>query len=171
MRKTSLMLLLLATTVFMSFNLAAQPPQDKRGGGHRGPEADRAPIHSLVRAIHRNLELSEEQETAIRALTDNLKAEMKPLMKDMHEGMKAIHSIVTADSYDESTVAAIAAEQGELTRQKILATSNAAAGILAELTAEQRAELQALKDERQNRRHKGKRDRRQEGKPEQADNV
>ena len=168
MRKISLMMLLMAA-ILMSFNLSAQPPQEKRGGDHRGPDADRAPIHSLVRAIRHNLELSEQQETAIRAITEDYKAEVKPLMQGMHEGMRALHEVTTADTYDQAAVEAIAADQGEFTRQKIVATSNAAASIMAELTLDQKAELQALKEERQARRHDGKRKQKQGRQQESSD--
>jgi Spy/CpxP family protein refolding chaperone len=150
MKKTTLTLILAAVFLFTS-NVSAQQRQGQNQR-HKGPGMDAPVVQQLVRAIHRNLDLSEEQKAEIRTIMQNLKFEMQPLMEESRASKKALHAEVMADEYNEPAVAAIAGRQGELATEKIMITSRHVANILAQLTDDQRAELEALKEEHRARR-------------------
>lgn len=118
--------------------------------GDRGPRHDRghtgmgAEVIERVAKAVRQLDLSEEQKTAIHAELQAMRTSLKPLVREMHETRKALHEQITADQYDAEAVAAIAARQGSLTSDMTIIASEAAASVLSQLNDEQRAELQAM---------------------------
>ena len=108
-------------------------------------------IGHLMHAIRR-LDLSDEQREAARAIKGALKADVRPIMQEMKAGHMQLKELVKADSYDEPAVAALAGKEGDLTAERILLTSRAISEILGLLTDEQRAELEAMAAQRQEKR-------------------
>jgi Spy/CpxP family protein refolding chaperone len=139
-------LLLAVTLIFAGTAFAEGHGKDRRD--HRGPPGMAMPaIEHLTRAF-RHLDLSEEQKESIRTELKSMREEIKPLMKQMHESRKDLHGQITAESYDADAVAEMATLQGNLTAQITTITSGAAAGLLAQLTDEQRLELEAMGEKR-----------------------
>lgn len=130
--------------------------------GDRGGRMDRHPprgpqepglqlIQHLGKAVRR-LDLSEEQRVAIRDEFSVFKENVKPLMQELHGGRKALHEVITSDTYDAEAAAEIAAQQGQLTAEIATLASDVAAAVLSRLDETQRAELQAMGEERRMRR-------------------
>lgn len=139
--KSGILIALAGILLMASASAADRGPRHDRGhpGMGMGPEV----MQHLVRAMHR-LDLSEEQRTAIHADLSGLKETMQPLMLELQESRKALHEQITADTYNADAVAEIAARQGSLTTEMTIIASEAASGVLAQLSDEQRAELKAM---------------------------
>ena len=135
-------LLLAASTAF-----AERGPRHDRMNQRPGGEFGTQVIEHLTRAI-RQLDLSDEQRESIRSDLKGLKESLQPTIKELHQGRKELHGLVTADSYDADAVSAIAENQGDLVAEITTIASGAAAGVLAQLSDEQRAELMAMGEER-----------------------
>ena len=137
--------LLLATLLFAVSAVAADPD---RGRMHqRGGEMGTQMIEHLGKALRR-LDLSEEQKESIHADMKGLRESLKPLVREMHEGRKGLHELITSDAYDQDAAAEIAGHQGQLTTEITLLVSGVAANVLAQLSDEQRAELMAMGEKR-----------------------
>lgn len=117
--------------------------QEHRGGQEFGLQV----IQHLGKAIRR-LDLSEEQRVAIHDEFGVFKETVKPLVHEFHSGRKGLHGVITADAFDADAAAEIAEQQGQLTTEITMLVSEAAAAVLAHLSDEQRAELQAMGEER-----------------------
>ena len=119
-------------------------------GGPGGPGMAAPVIQHLTRAIRR-LDLSSEQEEFIRADLEGLRGTLKPLLMELHEAKRELMGLITASEYDAEAVAINAEQQGILTAEITIITSDAASAVLAQLNEEQRAELKALGEERRAR--------------------
>lgn len=149
MNITSKLLIALAGLTLAAASFAGDPgPRHDRGHAGMGAEV----IEHVARAVRR-LDLSEEQRTAIHAELQGMRETMKPLVHEMLDTRKALHEQITADQYDAQAVAEIAERQGSLTSEMTIIASGAAASVLAQLSEEQRAELQAMAETR--RAHRG----------------
>jgi len=123
-----------------------------RGGPDMGMQMGMQVIQHLTKAIRR-LDLSEEQKTAVRAEFSGMKEDLRPLIRQLHEGRKELRGVIISEQYDADAVAAIAEQQGTLTAEITVLVSEIASSVLARLTDEQRADLQAMGDTR--REHRG----------------
>ena len=138
---------LLATTlIFAGAALAGGQGQDRRGN-HDARGMALPAIEHLTRAF-RHLDLTEEQREGIHADLKAMREDIKPLMKQVHESRRELHGLITADSYDTEAVAELATEQGNLTAEITMIASGAASALLAQLTDEQRSELEAMGEKR-----------------------
>lgn len=126
-------------------------------GGHddrRGPPGpDRAGIEGVEAVRHlgralRRLDLDEEQRTALRSEMTGMRETLKPLMTEFHANRKAMRELVLEDDYDQQEAEAIAERQGTLTAEITLLTSGTVSRMLGQLTDEQRAELDAMREDR-----------------------
>jgi Spy/CpxP family protein refolding chaperone len=104
-------------------------------------------IQRLGKAMHR-LDLSEEQRTAIKGEFKALKESARPLVKQIHEGRGTLRDLTTQIPYDADAVAAITEQQGSLTAEVARMVSGTVATVLGHLDEEQRAELQAMGEQR-----------------------
>ena len=131
-------------------------PGNKGKRPHHGMQAPpRTVMEGVMRAVKR-LDLSEEQKEGIRATVHGLKGELQPVMAEMKTAQRELRELITSGSFDEQAVAALAKKQGDLTEQRIMLTSAAAANVLGRLTEEQRTQLETMAAERKQR-AKGKR--------------
>ncbi len=146
-KRISLSLLMAALLLAASTAAAERGPRhdrmNQRGGGPMGAQM----IKHLTRAI-RQLDLSDEQRESIRTDLKGLKESLRPLIKELHQGRKELHGLVTADSYDAGAVAALAEQQGKLSAEITTLANGAAAAVLAQLSDKQRAEMKAMGEER-----------------------
>jgi Spy/CpxP family protein refolding chaperone len=158
------MLLIAAASMLLMANASAgdRGPRHERGHSGMGPEV----MEYLTRALHQ-LDLTEEQKTAIHADLQGLKDSMKPLAQELRASRKALHEQITADEYDAEAVAEIAANQGSLTAEMTVIASQTASGVLARLTDEQRAELKTMAEEHHAKR-KAHMQRKQQGATDEA---
>ena len=180
MKKRIKLVLLLAALAASGMAMAADhgdrgKPMHHRGGpdmgmhNRGGPDMGMQVIEHLKRALRR-LDLSDEQRDAIRSNMSGMREDLRPLVKQIHEGRRELHEIISSGEYDPEAAAVIASQQGELTEELTMLISGMAASVLAELSDEQRAELKAMgekrrahREERLDRKMQRLESRRQEG--------
>lgn len=136
--------------------------------GERGERGDRGMRHQkgskgnpffeqAMRGI-RNLDLSDEQKTNVKSIMKTLKADSALITEETRNVHMQLRSLVTASNYDADAVAALAETEGALATERLIIASRALADVYAELTVEQRAELDAMAADRMARRaEKGER--------------
>jgi Spy/CpxP family protein refolding chaperone len=144
---------LLAALLLAGSTFAAEREQRPDRMHQRGPEMGTQLIEHLGKAMRR-LDLSDEQKETIRADMKGLRESIKPLVKQVHEGRKELHGLITGDAYDKDAAAGIAEQQGKLTSEITMIASETAARVLARLSDEQRAELTAMGEKRRTHRTK-----------------
>lgn len=128
------------------------PDHFRDGPPHHGRGMPGMPVVDTVMRAVMHLDLSDEQEDSIRGIMKSLKADDRALMKDMRSNREQLKDLIKADAFDESAVAEIAGAEGALTTERLILASRAMSQVYAQLTDEQRAELQAMAEERAARR-------------------
>lgn len=130
-----------------------------RSGQHDRATMGLPAIEHLVRAF-RHLDLDEGQKETIHVELKAMRETIHPLMKQTHESRRELHELITAVEYDEEAVSALATEQGNLTAEITMIVGSTASTVLAQLTDEQRSELEAMGEKRRAKRE----ERREHGK-------
>lgn len=118
--------------------------------GH-GPDPAGSFGRHLAHAVQR-LELSTEQEDTIRAIFAANRDDLKANFEAGRALKEEMRDLLSAEVLDEEALADIAVREGSLAEERVLLTVGVAAQVLAELTDEQKAELQAMRSERSERR-------------------
>ena len=138
---------------FMGTAVAQDPVVEPTRKGHKQQRGNQAmpAVAGMMRAI-RHLDLSDDQKAGIKAIMQDLKAEERQLTKEMKLGYEQLKELIKADSYDEEAVAALADQEGALAAERLIITSRAMSEVYAQLTDEQRAELETMAMERAARR-------------------
>jgi protein CpxP len=121
-------------------------PEKKRPQHHRDMQATPVLDH-LMHAL-RQLDLSDEQKANTRAILEVMKAEIHPITMEMRAGQQLLKQLIKSPDFDEEAVSALAQKEGDLTAERIMITSLAMSRVMAELTDEQRAELDAMGERR-----------------------
>ncbi len=121
------------------------PGHGPRGGGEAGF------ARHLAHTVQR-LDLSDAQTEAVKAIFEANKEDLKANFEAGRTLREELQALLDADSLDEAALADIAEREGDLAEERILLTGSVAAQVMAELTDEQKVELQALRAERQDRR-------------------
>ena len=149
---------------FMGTALAQDPVTEHTRKGHKQQRGNQAmpAVAGMMRAI-RHLDLSEDQKAGIKAIMQDLKAEERQLKKEMKFGHEQLKELIKADVFDEEAVAALANQEGVLAAERLIITSRALSEVYAQLTDEQRAELEAMATERAARRAEKRGNRSAEG--------
>lgn len=139
----------------------AQDPAHEHGrrGQHHPSENQSLPIVDMtVRAV-RHLDLSDEQKASIRTIMQDLKANEGPLKQALKNSHEQLKDLIKAESYDEKAVKALAEKEGALLAERLVISSRAMSEIFAQLTDEQRAELETMAAEREARRAENRKQR------------
>jgi protein CpxP len=143
------------TTVLLMISGLAMAQDDFYGDRERNQRHKRGmqpmPVVAQVMRAVRHLDLSDEQKSAVKEIMHGLKQETRPIMSEMKANHMLLRDLIKAESYDEAAVADIAEAEGKLAAERLLVTSRALSDIYAQLTAEQRAELEAMAAERRER--------------------
>lgn len=125
--------------------------QGKRGKHHqRGPHGSMM-VEQFTRELGQ-LDLSDEQKASVKLTMQDLRKQSRSISGELRDNQMQLRDVIKADTWDEEAAAKLAANEGDLTAQRTLLTSKAMAGIYAQLTDEQRAELEAKAAERRERR-------------------
>jgi len=139
--------------------LAGPGPDHFRDGPlHHGRGMPGMPMVDMVMRAVMHLDLSDEQEDSIRDIMKSLKTDDRELMKDMRSNHEQLRELIKADAFDENAVEEIAGKEGTLTTERLILASRAMSQVYAQLTDEQRAELQAMAEERAARRAEKRRE-------------
>ena len=148
---------ILAATFLMSAGTTFAQDSDFKPGkpgqrSQRGMQGMPVVDH-MMRAI-RSLDISDEQQTDIRAVMQELKTEVMPIMEEMQDGQLQLRELIKADEYDEGAVAELAAREGDLAAERMVISSRALSEVYGYLTKEQRVELEEMAAQRMERRSK-----------------
>lgn len=139
----------LAGALALATAAVAQHEGRPRGGGH-GPRGEgmgpMGPMGQL--GILRELDLTEDQRTQIRALFEEVEATGAP--DRLREARESLHDAVESGA-DESTLRQQAAQLGEVEGDAAVEWARARARIQEILTPEQKKELEQLKKEAEER--------------------
>jgi len=131
---------LLMTFALVAFSQDPQGPPPPRGGDfHRGPGG---PGRDGLGPLARDLNLSDEQKTQIKAITDSFAESTKSL----HEQMRALHEKEGdpfSETFNEATVRAAAEARAKIDVELQVAHAKMMSQIGAVLTAEQKTQLAA----------------------------
>ena len=137
------------TAAAMAQDPVGKPPgkgQHHRRADHQTPVADQ-----MMRAV-RHLDLSDEQKASFRVVMKDLKTQERAHKKEVRAMHAQLKELIKADTFNESAVSALAQKEGDLAAERLLASSRAMSQVYGQLTVEQRAELEAMAEERQARR-------------------
>lgn len=127
-------------------------PGDWKPNHHKKHGMRGKPIAARVFHSFKRLDLDESQEAELENIFETMRADVKPIMKEMRAGQIQMRELIHSGSADEESIAAIAQKEGALTSDRIMITSLAISEAFKLLTDEQRAELQAMAAERKERR-------------------
>jgi len=148
--KTLLTTLFTAALLVFAGGVFAQGGGAGHGRHHPGGPPGLQAFEHFRHAL-RKVDLSDQQKTDIKAVMQDLKKDMQPLMQDMHANHEKLRTLVTAATYDEHAVAAVAKKEGDLATKRIILSSEAMSRMLGYLTDEQRAKLEQMRAERMER--------------------
>lgn len=116
----------------------------------------------MVKGLARYLDLDETQEQALNNVVDAAKPEFETLRERARTNFTAMRELATDDPDYSAKLSNLAIENGELVTQGTLLMGRVRAEVNAELTDEQRAQLDARISEGRDRRGRGRRGNRRE---------
>lgn len=93
----------------------------------------------------RGLDLTDEQKAKVKEIMDASKANVEPLMKQLHDNHAKIAGLGTDGKFDQAQIEAIAADQGSTTAKLIVEKEKVKAQIFAILTDEQKAKAAEMR--------------------------
>ena len=124
------LLMLLGLTLGLAVSAVAQSP--RRGGPPEGPGGAFGPGLPMG-----SLDLTEEQKTQVKALTDAARTESKPIQQQLEQAREQLRAAIESGG----DLQVLATQQGELTGQLVLIQAKTQAQIYALLTPEQKDKL------------------------------
>jgi Spy/CpxP family protein refolding chaperone len=140
MKKATIAILAIAVLVFGGIFIFAQKgKRDRMGGqgfGGRG----------FLRMAEK-LNLTDEQKTQVKAIVEDSKKRVKPLMEAMRENHKQAENLGIDGVFNEEQVNQIAGSQSETMKQLFIEKEKTKAQIFAVLTPEQRTEAAKMKEQ------------------------
>lgn len=142
-------LLLTVSGMALAQDFSAEPG-NKDQHGQRGMQGNPM-VEQIMRGLRR-LDLEDEQRESIKAIMQGLKADTSPVMQKTRAVHLQLKELIKADVYAEEAVAALAMQEGDFAAERLLITARALSEVYGQLTREQRDELAAMAEERQERR-------------------
>ena len=125
------------------------------GPGHKGQRGQRGgpfmPLTNRFMRAVKQLDLSEAQKEGIHSTLQTMRADIEPIMGEMRAVHLQLKELIKADNFDENAVAKLAEKEGDLAAERILITSRALSDVYAQLTEEQRIELEEMRVQRMER--------------------
>jgi len=105
----------------------------------------------------RGLDLTDEQRSKVKEIMEASKANIQPLMQQMHDNHAKIARLGVDGKFDQAQVEALANQQGSITSQMIVEKEKVKAQVFAILTDEQKAKAAEMRTKFQERMkdHKG----------------
>jgi Spy/CpxP family protein refolding chaperone len=110
-------------------------------------------VEMTMRAI-RQLDLEDGQKEEIRGVMEGLKADIRPIMMDSRANLAQLPDLIKTTPYDEEAVALLAEKEGTLAAERLKLTSQALSNVYNILTIDQRNELDAMTEQRREKRTK-----------------
>lgn len=145
MKKATIAILAIAVLGLGAIFIFAQKDGMKRGGfGGKFGEG-------MFLRMAEKLNLTDEQKTQVKAILEDSKTRIKPLMESLRENHKQIENLGTDGTFNEEQVNQIANKQAETTKQLIIEKEKTKAQIFAVLTPEQRTQATQMKEQMKER--------------------
>jgi Spy/CpxP family protein refolding chaperone len=119
-------------------------------------------VETMMRAI-KQLDLDDDQKARIREVMEVLKTDVRPIMMESRTTLAQLPDLVKATPYEEESVAALAGKEGALAAERLMLTSQALSDVYKILTIDQRNELDAIAEQRREKRTKKRQPRDGEG--------
>ncbi len=160
---TTRITIILLSTMLLGLTGAAlaQGPAHEHGrkGQHQPRENFPMPVVDMTMRAVRHLDLSDEQTASIKEIMHALKSEERQLTREMKSGQAQLKELIKAETFDEAAVAELADKEGTLTTERLILASRAMSQVYAQLTDEQRGQLETMAAERAERRAENRRER------------
>lgn len=141
--------LLLATVV--GFSQQGRPPGPPPGGGFRGGPGHRDGLGPLAR----DLNLSDDQKAQIKKITDSFEESTKALRNQLRTLHESEPDPLNGGTFDEAAVRAAAQARANVQVELEVAHARLMSQVFVVLTAEQKAQLAAKRQEFDQRRPEG----------------
>lgn len=123
-----------------------KPGANPKGERHH-PGSPPDPMDRFIDSVRR-LDLSDDQKEFVWSTMHTLKGDIHAVERDSRNSRQQLKDLVMAETYDKKAVAALARQEGDRAAQRIILTSEAMSRVLAQLTKEQRTELETMKADR-----------------------
>jgi protein CpxP len=121
-------------TIGAALMLAAAAAIAQGMHGHGGPDGG---FHHLLK----QLDLSADQKTQVKAIWEKEKPAMQPLMQQMHQAHQAMKTLETSGPFDEAKTRALATQNSQTMIELEVAHARIKSEIMQILTADQKAKL------------------------------
>ena len=121
-------------TIGAALMLAAAAAIAQGMHGHGGPDGG---FHHLLK----QLDLSADQKTQVKAIWEKEKPAMQPLMQQMHQAHQAMKTLETSGPFDEAKTRALATQNSQTMIEVEVAHARIKSEIMQILTADQKAKL------------------------------
>lgn len=141
------LLLAVTSTALAQDSVADSPTAAQKSRHHHRGNQSMPAVERMMRGI-RHLDLSDEQKAGIKGIMQGLRAQERPLVKEMKSGHEQLKELIKAENFDEQAVASLAEKEGALAAERLIIASRAMSAVYAQLTDEQRAELETMAAER-----------------------
>lgn len=160
MKTRNLTLILAGAALIAGTTIALAGPAGRPGGGMRGAGMHSTGMHGrgmgpgpgalgpLGRALHR-LDLSEEQQTQIKGILEAAQPTFQSLREQLQANREAFREANPPNTFDEAAIRAHAAQQAAIHADLAVAAAKMRSQVFAVLTAEQVAELEAMRQKMQ----------------------
>lgn len=102
--------------------------------GHGGPDGD---FHRMLR----QLDLSSDQQSQVKAIFEKEKPTLQPLMQQMHQNHDAMNALETAGPFDEAKTRALATQNSQTMVELEVEHARIKSEIVQILTPDQKAKL------------------------------
>jgi Spy/CpxP family protein refolding chaperone len=147
--------LALAASAAIGSQIAAQDqptgrPDRPSMGRRGGPGAFRGPGGPLMLPLRR-LNLTDVQRDQVRSIFASHRQETQPLTERARNARQALQTAITADTFEEGTIRARSSELSAIETELAISRARLHGEIVGILTADQKAELKKLQEERTKR--------------------
>ena len=150
--KLSYYLLIFATCLFMSSPHASAEPRD-HGMHYKQNGVGEYKKHGKHHDKWlKKLDLSEEQRQQVKAISDELKPQLKEKKAELKDVSKQIRKLAMSDNYDEGQVNDLADRKGDIVAELTKLKAAKKARIYALLTPEQKEKLADLREKKKDKR-------------------
>ena len=119
-------------------------------------------VETMMRAI-KQLDLDDDQKARIREVMEGLKTDVRPIMMESRTTLAQLPDLVKTTPYEEESVTALVEKEGKLAAERLMLTSQALSDVYNILTIDQRNELDAIAEQRREKRTKKRQPRDVEG--------
>lgn len=103
-------------------------------------------MERIFERVSAELKMSDDQKTTARAVLEDSKTRVQPLMEKMKESRQAAKNLGTDGVFDEQKATALSGEQAEIMKQLFVEKERTKAQMFAVLNADQREQAKQMLD-------------------------